>query len=1155
MPSKFSRRRRSNQDHSERRTITLLFCDVANSTQMASQLDAEEWLDIMDNAFDYLIPAVERYGGTVTHLMGDAVLALFGAPTAHEDDPQRAILAGLAMLTEIQPLQEEIEQNFGLQFQIRVGINTGPVVVGKIGAGEAIEYTAMGDAVNVAARMEQTAAAGTVQISEDTYQLVAPLFEVTPLGPLTLKGKAEPMPAYRVLRPKNAPGRLRGLKGVHAPLVGRQSEFSALQACLDGLQAGHGHLVFLVGEAGLGKSRLIRELHAAWQHAQLPPSHWITGRALSYDSNRPYGLSQQLLRQLLNVTADDTSQLMAALTTATPHFPAEHADAWREALATVITSHPTDDGAHLEGDGLRRQLFAAVTALITTHCHQNRMTLICDDLHWADDASLALIEHLLPLINTLPLMILAATRPEQDTPAWALRDSAQQVIPAQTQTLRLQPLKPDESDSLINHLLAIADLPLNLRQQLLQKTEGNPFFLEEVVRSLIDDGIVIQDETGLRWQATTDQHSIDVPDNIESLLMARIDKLAKDVRRTLQLAAVIGRYFSPAVLATVRTLPAAELADHLLTLQTVELIQRLDDTDNETYLFRHMLTRDAAYRSILRRERRLYHQQVGQAMVDIFGDRVEEEAHRIADHFAEGEQFDLAMQYYRQAGDAAARLHANQEAVKQYQRGLTLATTIEPLSTELVIYFHERLGRVWETHGQQEQALALYQSLEALADQHDKPAWRITALLSQATLHATPSSLYNDEKAASLAQEAQQIARQLNDFAAEAKAYWVLLLVGLFSGTNEECIRYGQKGLALARQHNLTERRAYLLNDIARAYTNEGRIAEAIDSLAEAQEIWRQLENWAMLSDNLAAMANSLLLQGKWSASVQTAQEGVQISQRTGNLWGQSYNMMALGQALLQQGKIGLALNYLIKSLPIAEAANFRAPLSFVAASIARIYQQYGNKEKADQYLQQSIQVGQANPQGFAMALNAAVNIHLDRDNLAEANHYAQEISKTLNISPTDFFLPQFTITFLRLAIKQADYKLADNIYNSIIDYLSAAGFLVFQPSIYLLKAEALMAQKQYDSALDYWHKAYQTAHEIDLTGLFWQLDMGLTSTYIYLGQKEDAEKAYQSALKNIAWCRQQLGSADAVALFNQSRHMDNLNQLKERLDALRALN
>ena len=286
------RKRRGMQG--ERRIVTVLFCDVAGSTAMAEQLDPEEWAEIMNEAFEYMTGPVNRYEGTVARLMGDAILAFFGAPNAHEDDPERAILAGLDIVNSIGPFRDEIQQDYGLDFNVRVGINTGPVVVGDVGSEMGGEYTAMGDAVNLAARMEQTATPGTVQVAGDTHRYAAPLFDFESLGGIEVKGATEPVPAYKVRGRKSDPGSLRGIEGLSAPLIGREDETDRLKRAVAEVREGRGQIVCLIGEAGLGKSRLIEELHSEWAGDDVADTElWMEHRGISYDTTRPYSLFVQ----------------------------------------------------------------------------------------------------------------------------------------------------------------------------------------------------------------------------------------------------------------------------------------------------------------------------------------------------------------------------------------------------------------------------------------------------------------------------------------------------------------------------------------------------------------------------------------------------------------------------------------------------------------------------------------------------------------------------------------------------------------------------------------------------------------------------------------------------------------------------------------------
>ena len=589
----------------ERRIVTVLFCDVAGSTAMAEQLDPEEWAEIMNEAFEYLTGPVSRYEGTVARLMGDAILAFFGAPLAHEDDPERAILAGLDILEGIQPFRGQIEREYSLDFNIRVGINTGPVVVGEVGSQVAGEYTAMGDAVNLAARMEHTALPGTIQISAETHKLVAPLFHFESLGEIEVKGVTEAVSAYRVLGRRVDPGRLRGIEGLSAPLIGRAKEWETLRRVMADVRQGRGQIVSLMGEAGLGKSRLIEEMRAEWQTEDGEKPRWVVGHGVSYDMSRPYGLFVQQLRQACGVDEAAPKETVLRKIAELHDMPSDAKALLARAAEVLLAATAESDGPKLEGEALKRELFEVSLDFWRAMLGLRPVVIVFDDLHWADPASEELMLHLFQLAEE-GVLFLCAFRPERQSPAWRVKQAVETEYPHLYTEVGLSPLSDNDSGELIASLLTISDLPEQLRRLILQKAEGNPFFVEEVVRTLIDSGAVERDRSTMRWAATTDVGDIAIPDSLQSLLVSRFDRLEESARRTLQLASVIGRSFYYKVLKLVSD-SAIVLERQLSTLQRVELIREAARVPELEYIFRHELTREAAYSSILLRSRREFH--------------------------------------------------------------------------------------------------------------------------------------------------------------------------------------------------------------------------------------------------------------------------------------------------------------------------------------------------------------------------------------------------------------------------------------------------------------------------------------------------------------------------------------------------------------------
>lgn len=662
---------RGSNVHGERRVVTVLFVDVVNSTGLAEKLDPEDWTEIMNGAFEHLTAPIHRYEGTVARLMGDGLLAFFGAPAAHEDDPQRAVLAALDMIDAVHAYARTLG---GLDFNVRIGINTGHVVMADVGSVSSMEHTAMGDAVNIAARMQQTAAPGTVQLSAETYRLVAPLFDVIPLGDLELKGKAEPVAAYRVTGIKSNPERFRGIGGVSAPLVGRDSELAQLREIVDQVRQGRGQIVCLIGEAGLGKSRLLAELNKYWVERE-DPRRWEVMLGVPYDASRPFGLFQNYARGLFGIQLEDTVEAIHRKVEQTLRSMGgsdEDVALCSVAIQRVVAASVQHEAKEFPAEVVKRDIYEIMYPAWRQSCMAAPVVTIVDDLQWADQASVDLLVHLLGLVEEVPLLILCAFRPERQSPAWQVKLKAETDFPHRYTEMTLRPLGADDTDALVSALLRIPDLPAELRQLISHKAEGNPYFAEEVVRTLIEQGVIYRTEEGLRWNAAANFTDIAIPDSLQALLMARIDRLDEETRSTLQMASVIGRSFYYRILQAISD-SALALDKHMRALERVELLREAGRMPELEYIFKHELARDAAYATILNRRRRAFHLRVAEAIETLFSDRLEEHAHRLAQHFEQAGDDARAAKYYEMAGEAAASIHATAEGIAHYSRALEAA--------------------------------------------------------------------------------------------------------------------------------------------------------------------------------------------------------------------------------------------------------------------------------------------------------------------------------------------------------------------------------------------------------------------------------------------------------------------------------------------------
>ncbi|MEW5988182.1 MAG: adenylate/guanylate cyclase domain-containing protein [Chloroflexota bacterium] len=1066
---------------SERRVVTILFCDVTNSTALAEQLDPEEWAEMMDVAFDYLIAPVHHYEGTVARLMGDAILAFLGAPTAHEDDPQRAVAAGLDILEEIKPFCEQVRQDYGLDFNVRVGINTGSVVVGEIGSQLATEYTAMGDAVNLAARMEQTAAPGTLQVAPDTYKLVSPLFDCIPLGEIQVKGKSEPVMAYRVTGRKEQTGRLRGIEGLSAPLVGRAQEMETFNRCLADLRQGRGQIVCLIGEAGLGKSRLIEE----WHTADLLR---VESRGIAYEATRPYGLFQQHLRRLCGGKESDSPEvarqrLASRLAELAPGLATEP----QRAVEVALGLSREAEGTQVEGEALKRELFESMYQFWQEAAGHQPAVLVFDDLHWADMASIDLLLHLFPLTDERPTLFLCAFRPERQSPAWQVKQRAETDYPHRYTEIVLRPLTNEESDTLVDSLLAVADLPPKLHQLILRKAEGNPFFVEEVARELIESGALVRHEIDgqVTWRVAREVEDIAIPDNLQALLVARLDRLEKETRRTLEMAAVIGRSFHYRVLKLVSD-AAMALDRQLSLLQRLELIREATRLPELTYLFRHELTRDAVYDSIIHRRRRALHRQVGLAMETLFGERVEQEAFRLAYHFYEAGDKERALKYSIKAGDEAARLYANQEAIMHYSRAIELARSVT-ITTEQLSYLYTRRGRTMEYSGDYDAAQANYQELEGLARQSGNRPLELAAILPWATIHSTFTSKFDVPQGRMLSERALMLARELGDYRAEASALWNLMLLMIFGRLSvRQAISYGEQALTIARQHNLRRELAYVLHDISRPYANVGRTEDALAALKEADHLWRELNNLPMLADSLTSYSLMLFILGQYEEALQFGQEALQLSRRIDSAWGQAYSLMTVGLIYLEQGQIDDGVQAFIECQAMALKANFFIASVWSRIMLARAYGELGMVERGLPLAQEALSLSADSQEGQLYCQAILAMLHVENNNAAEAFATIQATLDPESLDVDVFWLVPLADAMTALGLGELNKVLA--ITESGLQWLKSLAARPFKAQLLRLRAQALARLGRPDEAHSILLEAQAEAEELNGRLALWRI-------------------------------------------------------------------
>lgn len=661
----------------ERKVITVVSTDLVGSTRLGERLSPEEVKLIVGEVMASSVRTIEELGGTVKDLAGDGVLALFGAPVAHEDDAERAVRSGLRIAHQVRGYGREVAQAWGVEdLAVRVGVHTGPVVLGPVGAGGRVEYAAFGDTVNTAARLQAAAPPGTVLVSEDTRRLIEPLFKWSDPQRFTVKGKSEALTAYEAVGERPHAGKPRGITGRQVRVVGRESELRKAVEIVHGVLAGSGGVLLITGEAGIGKSRLLLELRDLFlrSHSEYGRPLWFEGRCVSYGESLPYWPYRDLLREWIGVGADEPElrarvALRRHVERLFPDRPMEMYPYLGAVLDLALEGDATARLAQLSPEALQYRTFEVIGAWLERLARDGPVVMAIEDLHWADTTSVQLTERLVPLTDRAGVLIAITERPERDHPSWRVKEAAAREFPHRTHEIALEPLTGNAERELLASLVDVGTLPGHLEQHLLARAEGNPFFLEEMVRALVDAGALVRN--GDRWRFDHEA-PIEIPRTVEGVILARIDRLTPACREILTAAAVLGRRFSRGWLEGIAANAEPSMEEALHELQRLDLLRESRRWPQAEYRFKHALIQEAAYRTLVAEQRRRLHRRAAEWLESRPGGHPQEALGVLAHHWLEAHDDPRAMAYLAQAGDKARQEYALDEAIGHYRALLPL---------------------------------------------------------------------------------------------------------------------------------------------------------------------------------------------------------------------------------------------------------------------------------------------------------------------------------------------------------------------------------------------------------------------------------------------------------------------------------------------------
>jgi class 3 adenylate cyclase/tetratricopeptide (TPR) repeat protein len=928
----------------ERKQVTVLFADLKGSMELLADRDPEEARQLLDPVLERMMVAVHRYEGTVNQVMGDGIMALFGAPLAHEDHAVRACYAALAVQASVKQYAGEVQRTRGVPLHIRVGLNSGEVVVRSIGSDLRMDYTAVGQTTHLAARMEQTATPGSVLITAQTLHLVEAWVQVKPVGPVPVRGVMAPVEVFELVGAVATRMHLQALADRElTQFVGRQAELEALRRSMEEAASGHGQIIAVIGEPGVGKTRLFYEFICSHR-----TQGWLVceSQAVSYGQAIAYRPIRDLLTAYFQIDEHDevqkirdkvTGKLATMETALGPTLPA-----FLSLLDLPVEHQLWQD---LDPPQRRQHTREAIKHLLLRESQVQPVLLVIENLHWIDAETQACLDDLVESLPAARLLLLVNYRPEYRH-GWGSKTYYTQ--------LRLDPLSPASADALLQRLLGDNSSLVPLKRMLIGRTEGNPFFLEESVRTLVETGVLVGERGTYRLVKPLD--SLQVPATVQAVLAARIDRLPSEEKNLLQTAAVIGTEVPWPLVQAIAEMPEDTLHRSVMHLQTAEFLYVKRLFPDHEYTFKHALTHEVAYNSLLQGRRRALHARIVGAIEALAGDRVAEQVERLAHHALRGEVWDKAVTYSRQAGEKAIARSAHREAVTYFEQALSALPHLpEHRETlEQAIDLRINLRHALFALGYHNQLLDHLREAEALAEAlHDqRRLGRVVAFMTESFRTRGEA-----KRALAFGQRAFVIAETLGDFALQVETHHHLGRVYQTLGDYRQaiaCFRWNVESLG------------------------EALLLERFGMPAPPAVFSRM---W---------LVRSLAEVGAFAEGSRIGDEAIQIAEMVAQPWSQIGAYCGVGLLSLRQGHFHKAITMLERGLTLCQVMHIPLMFPLVASLLGSAYALTRQMGQALPLLEQAMEQT-ATTMGSEAAMQAAClgEAYLLADRLQDANTFA----------------------------------------------------------------------------------------------------------------------------------------------------------------------
>jgi len=1047
--------------------VTVLFGDIANYTALSEKLDPEEVHRIIQRCFELVSAEIHRFEGTINQYGGDGFMALFGAPIAHEDAPRRAVHAALAIQRALGSFGKDLEKSSGLVVQMRIALNTGIVVVGRITDDLRMDYTAIGDTINLASRLQSAARPTSVVVSEATHREIEGFFDSVDLGELQIRGHA-PVRAFEVTGARSRRTRLevtaeRGL----TPLVGRERELAALEDLFREVCAGRGQIVFIAGEAGIGKSRLLLEFRRRLE-AAADPITWLEGRCVSFGQSIPmlplidqfhetFGIREGDGEPELIAKVEQRMRAMGGLEAEIPY------------VRYLLSADPGEpEVAAMDASERRKRLFDALRALMLRGAALRPLILVFEDLHWSDTSTQEYLDFAMDSVAGARAMMILTHRIGQTHP-----------FPSRSfhTTLNLHHLSGAQALEMATRVLGATDFPEELKTALEQKAEGVPLFVEEMTKSLVDLGFLAR-ENG-HYRVTKALEDLSVPNTMQDIIMARLDRLGSDGKRTVQLASVIGRQFVVRLLERVAGL-TGKLQGLLAELKALEIIYEQGLLAEPGYVFKHAVIQDVAYSSLLVQSRKDLHRAVGEAIEELYRDRLTEHFAELAHHFTRGEDWSKALRYSTLAGDQAAQVFANVEAKKHYFSALDAAAKLSPPPD-------------WET----------------LLTLHSKYAEVLLNL-----------SEYDDAAAEYL--KALELARRAGDRRREMEAMVWLSSVYDFSHRGEPAIDYTEQALAIARELDDREYQAICLaNRVEIRVAGWGQIVETAPDAEEALRLSKEIKNQPLLAKSLVYLGAALQWRGEFGRALAHLKDGLELAHKTHSGFNYGFGVFHTGNAHLSLGDYEEALLWYKRLSDYGSAAGDKFWIARAPNLIGAVHLELHDLDVAAERNLEAEEIARRAwpwPEPRGHSLMKVGLAHLEKGEHGKAEEFLQ---RAWNLLEEDtWYRWRWHIPLLRargaLALAERRFDDAWKFAVESLEMASRSGSRKHIARAMQLQGMVLAASGRLEDAARTLESSVAPAAQIGTHPDVWMARCSLGQVLLKLGRDREAEEQFMGALRTL---------------------------------------